>query len=98
MNPTSALRAVGYSSDDQRLGDDLADGPARIERGDGILKDELQAPAHQPQRLTVERGEFLAVERHLTGSRPAQLQDGATQGGLAATGFAHHPRVPPPHT
>ena len=34
------------SVDDHRLGDELADGHARIERGEGILEDHLHVPAH----------------------------------------------------
>ena len=46
-HPPLALGAVRDAGDDQRLGDDVADRAPRIERGDRVLEDQLQAAAHQ---------------------------------------------------
>src|SRR5438034_7259483 len=39
----------------QRLGDDLADAPPRIQRSDRILENKLHAPAHPPQGIALHR-------------------------------------------
>ena len=45
-NELVALFRVLHAGDDQRFGDDVADPPPGIERGDRILKDQLHALAH----------------------------------------------------
>ena len=72
-----------------RLGDDVADRHARVQRGVGVLEDHLQVAAHLAHLATVELRQVLALEDHLAGGRLVELQDGATGRGLAATGLAH---------
>ena len=62
-HPALPLGPVGDTGDDQRLGHDVADAPARIERGDRILKNELQAPPQQAQRLAAHVREIPAFEQ-----------------------------------
>ncbi len=45
------LRGLDQALLEQRLGDDVADAPARIEAGVGILEDHLHAPAQRLSRL-----------------------------------------------
>ena len=49
-----------------RLGDDVADPPARIERRVRVLEDHLHAPPHRaPRRPIAGRGEIDAFDQHL---------------------------------
>ena len=83
-----ALFWVLDARDHQRLGDDVADAPPRVERGNRILEDQLHAPAHLSQRVALHRREVLAIEQNPPRDSPPQLQHRATQRGLAATGLA----------
>ena len=71
----------------QRLGDDLADAPPRIQRSDRILENKLHAPAHPPQCIALHRGEVLTIEQNPPGDSPTQLQHRAAQSRLAAAGL-----------
>ena len=88
MDAPVALVRVLDAGNHQRLGDDVADPAARIERGNRVLEDQLHAPAHQPQRIALHLREVLAVEPHPTRGRSAQLQYGAAERRFPATGFA----------
>ena len=59
-----ARRGVADLVHAQRLGEDLADRHARIERGVGILEDDLHVPAQTAQLVLVEVGDLLALEAH----------------------------------
>ena len=72
----------------QRLGQDLAHGHARIERGVGVLEDDLHVPAQPAQRVLVEVGDLLALEAHRARGRVHQAQHQPAGGRLAAAGFA----------
>ena len=72
----------------QRLVQDLAHGHARIERGIGVLKNDLHVPAQTAQFVLVEVGDLLALEAHRARRRVHQAQDQASGGRLAAAGFA----------
>ena len=52
----------------QRLAEDLPDRHARIERGVGVLKDDLRLPAERAQRLGVEGEQIVAFETDAAGS------------------------------
>ena len=82
----------GELMDDQRLADDRADRHARVERGVGILEDDLHVAAQRAQRLAVERDDALAFEPHLARGRLDEPQDAAPGGRLAAAGFADEPQ------
>ena len=71
----------------QRLRDDIADPPFRVERSDRILKDQLHTLAHLAQAIALHRGEVLAIEQNAPGDCPAQLQHRASQRRLAAAGL-----------
>ena len=72
-----------------RLTDDLAHGHTGLQRGEGILEDDLHLRAHIPHFLVGEGVHVLAVEQHLTaGLFTGQTQDGTAGGGLAAAGLA----------
>ena len=72
----------------QRLGQDLAHGHARIERGVGILEDDLHVPAQPAQRILAEVGDFLALEAHGARRRVHQAQHQTSGGRLAAARLA----------
>ena len=72
-----------------RLGDDLADRHARIERGVGILEDHLHLLAHGDQ---LARGRAVAMstpsKRISPRGRIVEAQHEAAEGRLAAAGLA----------
>ncbi len=72
----------------QRLGDDVADRHARVQRRVGVLEDHLHLAAHLAHLAAVQLGQVLAVEDDLAAGRLVELQDGAAGGGLAAAGLA----------
>ncbi|MNL23032.1 hypothetical protein D3C87_1443990 [compost metagenome] len=72
---------------DEGLHDRRADAHARIETGEGVLKDHLHAAAHGAQRRLVEFHHLVTVESHVTGGRLDQPGDRPPRGGLAAAGF-----------
>ena len=72
------------------LTDDLAHGHTGLQRGEGVLEDDLHLGAHVAHLLGVEVIDLLAVEQHLAvGLFAGQTEDGAAGGGLAAAGLAH---------
>ena len=72
----------------QRLAQDLADRHARIERGVGVLEDDLRLPAERAQLVGVEREQVAALETDAAGIRLDQAQHQPADGGFAAAGFA----------
>src|SRR5262249_45938601 len=79
---------VGKPMNDQGLADDGADAHARVERGIGVLKDDLDVASQRAQFLAVERQHVLAVKPDLARCRLDEAEHAATGGGLAATGLA----------
>ncbi len=69
-----------------------ADGQDRIERGHRVLEHDRERPAAKlAQAFGIEPDQILTVKHHAAGKLGLlrqQLQDGARQHGLAATGFA----------
>ena len=72
----------------QRLGQDLADGHARVERGIGVLEDDLRVAAEGAQFVGVQRQQVAAFEADVACIRLDQPQYQPADGGFAATGFA----------
>ncbi len=72
----------------QGLGQDAADGVARIERGHRILKDHLHAPPERPHGTGREIGDRLAIETERTGRGRHEAQQCAAQRRLAGPAFA----------
>ena len=105
MSNSRAIRVVAAhlvveAVDAQRLGDDLADGQHRVERGIGVLEDVLHVPPHGLQRST-RRGRSMspAVEARWRRRWRAQAHDGASGRGLAAAAISPtRPRVSPGRT
>jgi hypothetical protein len=83
-----ALFRIPDACNYQRLGDDIADPAARVQRGNRILEDQLHAPAHQPQGIAPHRREIVPVEQNAARGRPAQLQHRPAQRRFPAAGFA----------
>src|SRR5712691_6760405 len=74
--------------DGQRLADDCADFHARVERGIGILEDDLHVAAQRTERCAGEGGDVSAVKPDFAGGRLGQPQDAAPGRRFAAAGFA----------
>ena len=75
--------------DGERFGDEVASGPAGIERTGGILEDELNLRANLAELFFGERGKFLFVEEDGTGSGRFEAGDAESQGAFAGAGLAY---------
>ncbi len=73
--------------DQQRLGDEVADAHARIERGIGVLEDHLHVAAHRLALVAAEAGQIAPANDDIAAVRhePDQRLGGRR---LAAAGFA----------
>ena len=74
--------------DGERLADDRAGGHSRVERGVGVLENDLHVPPLPPQFVRREFEKVPAPERDLPAGRLDQAQDATAGGGLAAAAFA----------
>ena len=74
--------------DGPRLGHDVASPEARVDRGEGVLVDELDVPSHAAQRGAREGEQVLPAEGGRAGIRLDEAQDDASGGGLAGAGLA----------
>ena len=73
---------------DQGFRDDLFDGEARVERGEGILKNDLQVAA-QAAHFGAAGGEQVAsIEPDAAGGGLDQAEDEASERAFARAGFA----------
>ena len=63
-------------------------GHARVERGERVLEDDLDLPAHLPHGAAVQLGQLRPVELDRARRRLDELQHGPTGGRLAAPGLA----------
>jgi hypothetical protein len=88
----SRARAAHDAVHVQRLGDDLADGHARVQRAVRVLEDDLQPPPHRAQLVGAELGEVAALEEDLARRRRLELQDAAPRRRLAAARLADQPQ------
>ena len=91
-HPLFELRPFGQTVGDERFGDDVTHRHPRVERGIGVLEDDLHVPPHGPQPAAVEvhdiDGLAVAVEAHLSAGRLDGAQHGAAQGRLAGAALA----------
>ena len=93
----SARQTVG----DQRLGDDVQHGHARVQRRVGVLEDHLHVPADLPQPALVQLGDVdrcvggleLEIDRAVGGLDGTQ--DAPAQSRLAAAGLAYQAKCLP---
>ncbi len=81
--------AAPISMDDQRLGDDVFHAQARIERTEGILKDDLHVAAQLPHLAAAGGEQIVAFELNAAGSWLDQTKDQPSQRALARSGFAN---------
>ena len=82
-----AFGARAHAVDLGALGDDLAHGHARVERGIGVLEDHLH-PAGEGAAGAAGGGDRGVLEDDLAGGGRVDAHDGAAEGGLAAAGLA----------
>jgi hypothetical protein len=74
--------------DPERLGDDLAHGHPRVQRGVRILEDDLDLAPDRPHLTPLEARDVAAVEEDRAGRRLEQLDDRAPERRLAAARLA----------
>ena len=86
-NALDTLLGSADAVNDHRLGDDLTDGHTGVQGCIGILEDELHLSAHGLELLLVHLGDVATLEVNLAGGRRIEVHDGATGGGLTATGL-----------
>src|SRR6185369_6855870 len=82
------LAAVADAVDLERLGQDGADGVARVERAERVLEDDLHVAPPPRQRAPVELEDILAREADAAAARLDQAQERAAEGRLAAARLA----------
>ena len=76
---------------DQGFANDGADVHARVERGIGVLKDDLDVAAQQAEFAGLQRPDVAAFKMNLARGRLDQAQHATPGGRLAAAGFADQP-------
>ena len=77
--------------DVQRLADDVGDRQPRIQRAVRILENHLEPAPARAQFRPAQAGDVLALEHNAAGGRLDELDDRASERGLAAAAFAHQP-------
>ena len=91
MSATLRRRSAGVpmAVDAQPLADAVADELARVERGEGVLEDDLHAPPIRLQRLALQGRDVRAVEDDPPGRGVDEPQQQSADGRLAAPRLAH---------
>src|SRR2546430_6610750 len=82
--PTSRRQPMNV----KRFAEDVADGLAGIERGEGVLEDDRHLAANATHSPTTQSKDVLASEVDLTGRPLGQAQDCAPEGRLSAAALA----------
>jgi hypothetical protein len=80
--------SVWVPVDDERLGDDLLDAEAGIERGEWILEDDLHIAAQSAHFAAVGGEQVVSFEADAAGSRFDEAQDQTSECALARPRFA----------
>src|SRR4051794_17658871 len=97
LDQRAAVLAVADVMDDQRFGDDVEHGHARVQRAEGVLEDELQLPAEADQVVVLQVQDVdhaaMIVEQHGAGIRLQRPHQDLGQRGLAASGLADQPKA-----
>ena len=91
-NALLAIIALGDVMDLHAFADDLADAHARVERGVGVLEDDLHLAPQIAHRVGIERGYVGAFEIDAARSGFEQPDHEAPEGRLAAARFTHQPQ------
>ena len=84
------LLEVGAEGD-QRLGDDLTHGHARVQGSQRVLEDDLHLAPQIAHAAIVELGKILAQPDRAPATQGEQAQNGAAEGRFAAAGFTDQP-------
>ena len=88
MHAPPDLVAAADAVDLERVGDDLAHAPARIERRVRVLEDHLQLAPVRPQLAVRERRDVVAAEAQRAARRLEQPDEEPAERRLAAAGLA----------
>src|SRR5262245_58532479 len=83
--------AVADAMDHERLGDDVLDGKARVQRRVRVLEHHLYAAPGRANGVDVHAGELDAVESDRARGRFLQAQQESGGGALAASRLPHQP-------
>src|SRR5205823_3281561 len=89
LRAATTRAAVADVVDEQRLRDDVTDRHARIERGVGVLEDDLQLASYLAQARLLHPRQVLTAEHDGPGRRLQQLQDAISGGRLPRSRFPH---------
>ncbi|EAU65581.1 conserved hypothetical protein [Stigmatella aurantiaca DW4/3-1] len=84
-----ALPALGQSVDGERLANEVSNRQPGVQRGVGILEDELHAPAKGTQPSGLQACQLLPLEADGTGRWLDEPQQGTPQGALATAALPH---------
>src|SRR5512143_966282 len=80
---------LSKSVDDERLGNDLLDTHAGIERSEGVLEDDLHVFPESPEVLPCKSAQIPAFKKNTSRRRLQQSQREPTERGLAAPTLAY---------
>src|SRR6266699_2930647 len=92
LHPLILLATLDQAKVDQRLGDDVAHRHARVKRGEGVLKDNLQPLSLLAQQFAVLARPLDPTDHPLPAGAPNPLRQSPRQPSLAAPRF-----TAPPH-
>ena len=87
-DPFATARARHEIVQRQRFAQDPADGHARVERGVGVLEDDLGIPAEAAQLAGIQGQQIAALEADTAGIRLDQPEHQPAHGRFSASGFA----------
>jgi hypothetical protein len=94
-HPGAPFGLPSDAMNDEWLFDDGADAHARVQRGVGVLKDDLHVPTRLPQARLREAQNVFVLESDFTGRRLDEPQDAPAGRGFSAAGFPDEPeRLP----
>ncbi len=91
-HPLLELLALGNPVNEQRFADDGADRHAWVERGVGVLEDDLHVAPQGPQRTAGDSGDVFPLEQDIAGRRLQQFHDEPPGRCLSAARLAHKPQ------
>lgn len=75
--------------DDERLGDDVFYSATGVERGEGILKDDLHIASELPHFTAADADEIVALVKNRSGGGFDEAQDQSAERALPGAGFAN---------
>ncbi len=87
--PGLTIAAAGFAVQPDRFANDGFHGHAWIQRGERVLKDDLQITANLTQFFRRQVGQVAAFVNHVARSRLQQVEQQAAKGGFTRAGLAY---------